>query len=192
MLEDLRQRISDRWTGTEEEDADEEISLENLDSLRLLAAELLLVTGIGATLDVLSRSRSSQRDRIPGRASLGDAPLAAVWGPALVAPFAAASHLRQATGPSPRAARASRFLDTALIGLGVAEFASSLTGFQLQKRTPSLVPLALASAGLLGLVVARREREVERDIHALERRAEIVERLVPRRRSRLDRIVVHV
>ncbi|CAN5735366.1 hypothetical protein BH23GEM6_BH23GEM6_16540 [soil metagenome] len=187
MLEDLRQRISDRWTGAEDEDTDDEISL---DSLRVLAAELLLVTGVGATLDVLSRSRQSQRDRIPGRANLGDAPLAAVWGPALVAPFAAASHLRQAAGPSEKAARASRFLDTALIGIGVAEFASSLTG--LQKRTPSLVPLALASAGLLGLVVARREREEEREHRALEKRAEIVARLVPKRRPKLDRIVVHV
>jgi len=189
MLEDLRQRISDRWAGAEEEDIEETMSL---DSLRVLAAELLLVTGVGATLDVLSRSRQSQRDRIPGRAHLGDAPLAAVWGPVIIAPLAAAAHIRQAAGPSERASRASRFLDTAVIGFGLAEFASSITGFQFQKRTPSLVPLALASAGLLGLIVAQRERETEREYRALERRAEIVERLVPKRRPRLDRIVVHV
>jgi hypothetical protein len=188
MLEQLRERFPSRWNGAD----DDRGGANRFDSLRLLAAELLLVTGIGATLDVLARAREAQKDRIPGRHSRGDLPLAAVWGPALLAPVAAAAHLRLAQGPSAEAERASRLLDSAVIGLGVAELASSVTGLQSRKRPPSLVPLALASAGLLGLVITQREREEEREHRRLERRAQIVERLVPRRRPKLDRIVVHV
>lgn len=188
MLEKLRKRLPARWT---DDDQEESPGWPHLDSLRLLAAELLLVTGVGATIDVLTRAKAAQRDRIPGLPSTSDVPLAAVWGPALVAPLAAVAHLRLASGESPEAARASRFLDSAVIGLGLAELATSATGFR-SERTPSLVPLALASAGLLGLVITRREREVEHEQRQLARRARIVERLVPRRRPRLDRIVVHV
>jgi hypothetical protein len=188
MLEELRSRLPRRWT---EDDETDDTRTGRLDPLRLLAAELLLVTGIGATLDVLSRTREAQKDRIPGRHG-GDVPLAAVWGPALLAPVAAAAHARLAGGHSAPAERASRILDTAVIGLGVAELATSVTGLQAHRRPPSLVPLALASAGLLGLVVAHREKQVEREQERLERRARIVERVVPQRRAKLDRIVVHV
>jgi hypothetical protein len=189
MLDQLRQHIPDGWIGAAEDDDDPETGL---DPLRVVAAEMLLVTGIGATLDVLARARDSQRDRIPGQSGSGDVPLAAVWGPALIAPVAAAAHLRQSTGPSQQASRASRFLDSAVVLMGVAELATSLTGFQARKRTPSLVPLALASAGLLGLIVAHRERASTEEKRRLEKRARIVERLVPQRRPKLDRIVLHV
>jgi hypothetical protein len=187
MLEQLRQHIPTRWSGAAEEDEGNVV-----DPLRVVAAEMLLVTGIGATLDVLARTRDSQRDRIPGQSGSGDLPLAAVWGPALIAPVAAAAHLRQSTGTSEKASRASRFLDSAVVLMGVAELATSLTGIQTRKRTPSLVPLALASAGLLGLIVAHRERTTTDAQRRLENRARIVERLVPRRRPKLDRIVLHV
>lgn len=189
MLEQLRQRVPDALSHTL---AGKEPS-NRLATLRMLAAELLVVTGVGATLDVLGRAREAQRDRIPGT-SVGrsETPLAAVWGPSLIAPLAAAAHLRQAGEPSRSAARASRFLDSAIVGLGLAELAGSLTGLQSRRRTPSLVPLALASAGLLGLAVSQRERQIEREHRDLERRAKVVERLVPRRRARFDRIVVHV
>jgi hypothetical protein len=187
MLEQLRQHIPHRWIGAAEEDEGR-----RFDPLRLVAAEMLLVTGVGATLDVLARVRDSQRDRIPGQSGSGDVPLAAVWGPSLIAPVAAAAHLRQSTGASEQASRASRFLDSAVVLMGIAELATSLTGLQARKRTPSLVPLALASAGLLGLMVAHRERTTADEQRRLEKRARVVERLVPRRRPKLDRIVLHV
>jgi hypothetical protein len=189
MLEQLRHRLSDRiaqrFSGKEPSTG--------LASLRMLAAELLVVTGVGATLDVLSRAREAQRDRIPG-ASLGGEPLplAAVWGPALISPLAAAAHVRHATRPSERSERATRFLDSAVVGLGLVELAGSLTGLQRRRRPVSLVPLALASAGLLGLAVGQREREIEREQHRLQRRARVVERLVPRRRPKFEKIVLHV
>jgi hypothetical protein len=189
MLEQLRERLSDLRNGAAEDEPDEPL---RLDSLRLLAAEMLLVTGIGATMDVLTRAREAQKDRIPGIRMRSDLPLAAIWGPALVAPVAAAAHLRLARGPAPDTERASRVLDAAVIGLGVAELATSALGLQSRRRTPSLIPLALASAGLLGLVVTHRENVAEREQQRLEKRARIVERLVPQRRARLDRIVVHV
>jgi hypothetical protein len=189
MLEQLRQHIPDRWIGAAEDDDDHETGVE---ALRVVAAEMLLVTGISATLDVLARTRDSQRDRIPGQSGSGDIPLAAVWGPALIAPIAAAAHLKQSTGASEQASRASQFLDSAIVLMGVAELATSLTGLQRRKRTPSLVPLALASAGLLGLIVAHRERTMADEHSRLEKRARIVERLVPQRRTKVDRIVLHV
>jgi hypothetical protein len=189
MLEQLRERLGTPWNTPEEQDEGDQT---RFDALRLLAAELLLVTGIGATVDVLTRAREAQKDRIPGLRTRGDLPLAAVWGPALLAPVAAAAHVRLARDPSQEATRASQLLDAAVIALGVAELASSVTGMQARKRTPSLAPLALASAGLLGLVITHRERAVEEEQHRLRRRARIVERLVPQRRARLDRIVVHV
>ncbi len=189
MLEQLRERLTHLRNGAgEPEDAGDS----RPDALRLLAAEMLLVTGIGATMDVLTRAREAQKDRIPGLNMPSDLPLAAVWGPVLVAPVAAAAHVRLSRGSSPETERASRILDAAVIGLGLAEVVTSLFGRQARRRTPSLVPLALASAGLLGLVVTHREREAEREQERLEKRARIVERLVPRRRARLDRIVVHI
>lgn len=189
MLEQLRERLPARWNTDDPADEDES---PRMDPLRLLAAELLLVTGIGATIDVLTRAREAQKDRIPGLRSRGDLPLASVWGPALIAPVAAAAHVRVARDASPQAERASRVLDAAVIGLGLVELATSLTGLQTRRRTPSLAPLALASAGLLGLVITHRERALEEEQARLRKRARIVERLVPQRRARLDRIVVHV
>jgi hypothetical protein len=189
MLEQLRERVQDRWNDMAHNADDQE---HGWNALRVVAAELLLLTGVGATLDVLSRTREAQRDRIPGRTGSTPIPLAAIWGPALVAPIAAAAHLRQAIRPSEDAERASAVLDVAVIGLGVAELVTSLTGFRSRGRPPSLVPLALASAGVLGLVVAHQERETEREHRRLEQRANLLERLVPQRRPKLDRIVVHV
>lgn len=163
-----------------------------LSSIRMLAAELLVVTGVGVTLDVLTRSREAQRDRIPGRAGLSGTPLAAVWGPALVAPLAAAAHVRQATTPGPAASRATRVLDSAVIGMGLAELLTSFSGTQRSDRRPSLAPLAFASVGFLGHLLTRRELEIEKENSELQRRNKVVERLVPRRKPRFDRIVVHV
>lgn len=51
---------------------------------------------------------------------------------------------------------------------------------------------ALAAAGALGLLLKRQERAAAREQERLARRAAIVERLVPKRRARVDRIVIHV
>lgn len=187
MLEQLRKQLPTR--GDARPHANKE---EGFRTLRMVAAELLLVTGIGATVDVLTRSTEPQPARIPGGSSTERAPLAAVWGPTLIAPLAAAAHVRMASEPSPNAARASRFLDAAVVALGLAELVASFTRFPSRRRTPSLAPLALASAGMLGLVVSREERVAARERRQLERRAAVLERLVPRRRPKLERVVLHV
>jgi hypothetical protein len=51
---------------------------------------------------------------------------------------------------------------------------------------------ALAAAGTLGVLLKRQERAAAEEHERLARRAAIVERQVPRRRARVDRIVIHV
>jgi hypothetical protein len=57
---------------------------------------------------------------------------------------------------------------------------------------PSLAPLAFAAVGVLGMLLDREEEEIDEHREALERRARVVERLVPQRKAKLDRIVVHI
>jgi hypothetical protein len=59
-------------------------------------------------------------------------------------------------------------------------------------RIPSLAPLAFAAVGVLGMLLDREEEEIDEARDSLERRARVVERLVPKRKAKLDRIVVHV
>jgi hypothetical protein len=173
MLERIR-HLGDRWAIPEPEpDA-------GLLPLRVLAAQLLVLTGVGSALELRAQ------DGAEGR---GTAPLAAVWAPALVAPLAALAHVVHGSRPSGASAAATRVLDAAAIGAGVA---GTLAGVAGGRETPPLTPLALASAGLLGLVLGRQSRRLQRERAQLERRAAVVERLVPHRRPKLDRIVVHV
>jgi hypothetical protein len=173
MLDRIR-RLGESWTtpGAEPD--------EGLQPLRVLAAQLLVVTGVGSTLEL----REQQED-----AEAALPPLAAVWAPALVAPLAAIAHLAHGRRPSNATATATRVLDSAAIGAGIT---GTLAGVAGRREAPSLTPLALASAGILGLVLGRQSRRLRRERERLERRAAVVERLVPRRRPKLDRIVVHV
>jgi hypothetical protein len=144
--------------------------------LRMVAAPMLLLTGVEATLDSLSRGARG-------------ASHAAVWAPSLLAPMAAAAQIAHLSRPSKAVSAASRVLNTAVVGAGVASLAGMLAGRG--RGLPSLAPLALTAAGLLGLLLDRQEARIDAERERLERRARIVERLVPRRRARLDRVVVH-
>lgn len=191
-LRTLRSRIPVLSDADEEPDPPEP----TFGSLRALAAQLLLVTGVGATLDALAHARREQVrvDQRPLDYLARPTPratYAAVWGPSLIAPLAATAHLTHLARPSDSTTRATRLLDAAVIGMGVATLARDLLVRRGSPR-PSLSPLALASAGLLGLAIDRQERAAQEERRRLERRASVVERLVPRRRPKLDRVVVHV
>lgn len=147
------------------------------DPLQLAAAQLLLATAADA---FVSAGRPPRGAALPVRV------------PTLIAPLAAVAHLAHMARPSEQSATTTRVLDTAVIAAGTAgALAGLLTGgHRGGKRT--VATLALASAGLLGLAVDARQRADAEARRRLERRASVVERLVPQRRPRLDHVVVHV
>jgi hypothetical protein len=109
----------------------------------------------------------------------------------MVGPLAAAATIEHARRPTSRTATALRFLSAASIGLGGSLFL--LDAATNGGRPPArLGPIAFASAGLLGLVLERQDREIAAAEQALRARARVVERLVPRRKARVDRIVIHI
>jgi hypothetical protein len=85
-----------------------------------------------------------------------------------------------------------RVFNGAVVGVSIARLAEAAVAGDTEIRAALLPPLALASAGLLGFLVDREAAEVEAERAHLERRASIVERLVPKRRPKLEGIVVHV
>lgn len=128
------------------------------------------------------------------------------WAPLAAAPIAAVAHAARALAPG----RTTRVLSQIMNGVAVAVGAAGLTnsivsavtseprglfrrrGRSVRERIPSFAPLAFGITGVLGALLDRREQE-EAELHdRLERRARIVERWTPRRRAKLDRIVVHV
>jgi hypothetical protein len=154
----------------------------SLTALRAAAAELLLATAAEVALDQL-HLRSD-------RSSRSSAPKALSWAPLLVAPLAAAAHVEHARRPREETSLALQVLNTATLAIGGALLIYELV--DPQRETRRLGPLSLASAGVLGFAIDAQEREVHRAERDLRRRADVVERLVPRRKARLDRVVVHV
>lgn len=152
--------------------------------LRAAAAQLLMATGAGATLEQVSHTEELG----PARSQV---PAALAWAPLLVGPLAAAANIEHARRPTEQTSSAVRFLTLATIGLGGCVYLAD--ALRSRERPPTrLAPLAFASVGLLSLLIDRQEEEIARKEKSLRRRARVVERLVPRRRGRLDRIVVHV
>lgn len=147
--------------------------------LRVLTAQLLLATAAGTALDARA-------------ASTEETPRAATWAPLLLGPLAAAAHLAHAFRPSSATTAATRVVDATVIGLGVAELTVSLLTGRRQSQPPSLAGVALGAAGVLGILLRREEQRVAAEREELERRAAVVERWVPQRRAKLDRVVVHV
>lgn len=178
QIRELGERIVHRQEEPEEHDHG------GFTTLRLLAAQLLLVSGADSTLEQLSRSRAAE----PGEAP----PRGLVWAPAILAPLAAAAHVAHAMDRSESTTLATRVLDAAVLGIGVAHLAESLLSARSRAGAPSLTPLLLASAGLFGFALDRQERATQEEARRLARRAAVVERLVPRRRPKLDHVVVHV
>ena len=148
-----------------------------------------------AALGTVLRTRDRPRPPYP-HGAVGPRPNAAAavaeWAPALLAPLAAAAHVRHGVHRSEATAAAARLLDAAVIGAGVAGLVETLVSSRRTRRPPALAPLAVASAGVLGLIVERAEREAIAARERLERRASIIDRLAPRRWSRTTRIVIRV
>ena len=135
------------------------------------------------------------------------------WGPLVAAPIAALTHAARALAPCRATRIASRIANGMAVVVGAAGLASSVACAldsddasslfgrrrrRVRDRIPSLAPLAFGVTGLLGEILEREEQTTVEEIARLEwearraeRRARIVERLTPRRRARVDRIVVH-
>ena len=178
-MSDQIKRLADRLFRDREE---EEHAATRLGPLRAVNAQLLMATGVGATLEQLLGDAGGSAD---------DVPAGLAWGPLLIAPLAAAANLRHASHPTEKTDAAVRLLTGATIGVGAALFLFDSIATR-GRGSWRIAPLAFASAGLLGLLIDRQEEEIARQERALTRRARVVERLVPRRRARLDRVVVHV
>lgn len=168
--------------------------------LHWVVAGLLLATG--------AETAVSQRIEAGRRAA---APLRVLrWAPLLLAPLAGAAQVASALRPLPENRRAARVANGLAIAVAAAAAAAGLAESIRPAPTPLgwegriarrrgrrawhrlLAPLAFGAAGALGLLIDRHEREEAERIARLERRARVVERLVPRRRARLDRVVIHV
>jgi hypothetical protein len=129
--------------------------------------------------------------------------------PALVAPLSMSAHLVHALRPTQRSRALARAADVLAIAAGTVGIASSMLAAlededqrvmlgrlprRAKDRLPSLAPLAFALGGVLGLLLDGEERRQAQQLARLERaerRARVVERLVPKRRGRMDRIVLH-
>jgi hypothetical protein len=171
-------RVAERLAGSDNDASPPT----RLTALRAAAAELLIAATVEAAYDRLrSGWRSDSETGIP-------VPLS--WAPLLIAPLTAAAHVQHARQPDDSTTRALRLLNTATVAVGGALL---LYEFIDSSHSPRrLGPLGLASAGLLGFAIDRQEREIHRNEAELRRRARVVERLVPQRRTRFDRVVVHV
>lgn len=162
-------------------------------ALRAVSAGLFAVTGIEAAVGV----RRGDPQPMHGLRVA----------PSVIAPVAVAAHVVHALRPTRRSAGLARIADGLAFAAGTVGLAASalaafddderrVLGLLARRRTrrvPSLAPLAFALTGLLGAVVAGSERkrmEERARLAAAERRARIVERLVPRRRGPRDRFTI--
>lgn len=166
------------------EAATRDTSMTDVTPLRAAIAQLLCATGAAAALAgvELTADRDGEPDSMPR-------PLA--WAPLVVGPIAAAAQLQYTRESHVAPANAVRVLDGAVIALGGALFIADLvTSRKMGAR--GVGALAFASVGLLGYLLERHEEQAASAERKLRRRADVVERLVPRRRPKLDRVVVHV
>lgn len=155
--------------------------------LRWTAAALALATGATAT-------------RPDGARTIRRLPL-------VLAPVLGAAHVVASRTADPRARAAVRALGVVALGVSAAELVLAASralsrrdregawrGGHRPARRPMhdlLAPVAFGATGLLTLLLEREERrraQARRD----RRPTGIVERILPRRKSRVERIVVHV
>lgn len=182
----------------EEEGEEEGADDARFHALRLLTAELFLAAGVNATLQYVRGRTDLARTEydateFDGGDSAGHRPSRiAGWAPALLAPLAGIAQLVHTFRPSDASRNATRVLNGAALALGVAGLAESIRASTRGEAQFSLAPLLLGYVGVLAFFVERQEAQVAEEREELEHRARIVERLVPRRRPKLDRIVVHV
>lgn len=163
-------------------------------TLRLFLAELLLTAGVQASVEYL-RERSAD----PGENSTPASPRAAAIAsvalrvaPAVLGPLAAAAQANHALGPSDRSRNLTRILNGAVIGAGAAGLTAEVLRSARGERPFSFAPLLFGYGGVLGVLLDHEESAVEEETEQLRRRARLIERWVPRRRTRVEKIVVHV
>jgi hypothetical protein len=167
--------------------------------LHWMAAGLFLATGAEAVASRRLASEMGGPRRSPWRV-LGLAPL-------VVAPLAGVAHVLEAAWPERGPARAVKVLDGVAVGVAVAATAAGVYGALAGRRDPrwyrrgrgrrtsildAVAPLAVGATGVLGLLLEREAREAAELRRRLEKRARLLDRLIPRRRAKIDRIVVHV
>jgi hypothetical protein len=193
MLDRLRELTNRIGGGDPEEDNQPAAEFK---ALRLLTAHLLLLTSVEVALDSLGRTKAEDPGPPYPHGSPGPERSALAmtlrWAPTLLAPIAAAAHVQHALRPTAPSARTVRVMNAAAIGGGVAGLVGSFLASRRTGKAPSLTPLALASTGVLGLILEREERDASEARRRLERKASIVDRLLPRPGRRIERIVVHV
>lgn len=167
------------------------------DPVQMLTAKLLLFTGLGTAADAFRNGPAGSRGEAeeitgsePERGIRRVRPTA--WAPALLGAAAAISHAVYAFAPSERTRLATRTFDVAVVSAGLLSLADTLAAARRDGKIPSLGSVSLATAGLLGILIDRSESRHEAERQRLERRASVVERLVPRRQTKFDRLVVHV
>jgi hypothetical protein len=154
----------------------------SLTLLHAAAAQLLVATGAGAVLEHLTPNGRPQPEHLP---------TSLVWAPALIGSLAATARFEHNRHPSDRTAAAIAILDASTVAAGAALFLADLLAGP--DRPPRrLAPLAFASAGIVGLCLLRLEREILDTERRLRLRAGVLDRLLPRRRPRLDHVVIHV
>ena len=192
----MRERLEE-WTDRVRGEASKEDNepAGEFKGLRMLAAQMLLLASVDITLDSVGRARRQAGPPYPhGSPGPDRSPLSTAvgWIPAVLAPLAAAAQVTHAVRPSAPTATATRVLNAAAIGAGIAGLVDSIATGRRNHSRPSLSPLALASAGVLGLILEREERDALEERRRLRRRADLMDRFVPRRRGPVDRIVVHV
>lgn len=191
----VRRRVPQHADGDLPEEEDDDVAFE---SLHWLAAGLFLAAGTEAGLG--ERRGDVRTDH------------AVRWGPLIAAPLAGGAHAARALFPGRASAIATRVLNGVAFVVGAAGVAGALhaagdeaaaTGFapraSLPRQLPSFAPLTFAIAGLVGVLIDREESlaagrraELNEEIDKARRRARIVDRLVPERKPRFDRIVLHM
>lgn len=131
------------------------------------------------------------------------------WAPLVAAPLAGAAHAARAVRPGRRTRMAACVVDgmaagVAAVGVGLAavESVRSARGGPpipgaVRRRVArqlgaGVAPLTFGATAALGFILDREEEEDRSEHRRLARRGRIVERLVPRRRPKLDHIVLHV
>jgi hypothetical protein len=188
MIERLR-TLTNRKED-EEESTEEPAEAPVFTALRLFSADLIATSGVNATLQYLHDRRVPRgAGSVVSRDAMGTA---AAWLPAVLGAAASTAQARYALDPSPGHQTVSTLLNGAVVGLGLAAAADLAIAAARGKRRFSLGPLLFGYSGVLGFLLDRQETRVGEQEAALDRRARIVERWVPRRRTKIDRIVVHV
>lgn len=163
--------------------------------LHWLAAGLFLTTGLQATRP-LAGQRTARRT-----ATIRRLPLA-------IAPLAGAAQIAHAMRPGPATRNASRVLNGLALGIAAAEIAA----VTVDALTPDgraapwhgggriarggwanlAAPLAFGATGALGMIIEREERLEAARRTKRGHDGRILDRIMPRRRPRVERVVVHV